>query len=236
MKILIDAGHPAHIHLFRCFAREMENRGHQVLFTARDKEMTYALLDYYHIEYIALGKHYRFTAGKLWGWLKYVVKLVGIIKRFKPDIVMGHGSFYSAQAAYICGVKHISLEDTGNPEQVKLYRLFTQVILTPGCLGADYGYKQIRYPGYHELAYLHPKYFNADLTTVEDLPEKFVLVRLVDRAASHDFGLANFNDSHLSEIIQSLSPLASLFISSERPLPKAFSDYQHPLLFMILGS
>ena len=29
-SILIDIGHPAHVHLFRCFIGEMESRGHKV--------------------------------------------------------------------------------------------------------------------------------------------------------------------------------------------------------------
>ena len=38
MNILIDIGHPAHVHMFHCFAIEMQKSGHQVLFTCRDKE------------------------------------------------------------------------------------------------------------------------------------------------------------------------------------------------------
>ena len=38
MNILIDIGHPAHVHMFHFFAIEMQKRGHQVLFTCRDKE------------------------------------------------------------------------------------------------------------------------------------------------------------------------------------------------------
>jgi len=34
----IDIGHPAHVHVTKHFAHEMEQRGHQVLFTCRQKE------------------------------------------------------------------------------------------------------------------------------------------------------------------------------------------------------
>ncbi len=40
MKILIDVTHPAHVHFFRGAARELTDRGHQVRFVAREKEMT----------------------------------------------------------------------------------------------------------------------------------------------------------------------------------------------------
>ncbi len=43
MKILIDIGHPAHVHIFRNFAKEMTKKGHKVLMTCREKENTKAL-------------------------------------------------------------------------------------------------------------------------------------------------------------------------------------------------
>ncbi len=39
MKILIDMGHPAHVHSFRNAIRELEKRGHSVKVTARDKDV-----------------------------------------------------------------------------------------------------------------------------------------------------------------------------------------------------
>ena len=52
MNILIDIGHPAHVHMFRCFAHEMIQRGHRVLFTCRDKEFELKLLTAEHLEYV----------------------------------------------------------------------------------------------------------------------------------------------------------------------------------------
>jgi hypothetical protein len=39
LKILIDIGHPAHVHFFRNAIRVLEGRGHDVKVTARDKGM-----------------------------------------------------------------------------------------------------------------------------------------------------------------------------------------------------
>ena len=44
MNILIDIGHPAHIHLFKNFAWEMQKKGHKILFTCRDREFLLRLL------------------------------------------------------------------------------------------------------------------------------------------------------------------------------------------------
>ena len=45
MKVLIDINHPAHVHLFRNFAREMEESGNRVLFTTRKKDVAVDLLE-----------------------------------------------------------------------------------------------------------------------------------------------------------------------------------------------
>jgi hypothetical protein len=52
MKILIDMGHPAHVHFFKNTIWELEKRGHQVKVTARDKDVTLKLLEAYGIPYV----------------------------------------------------------------------------------------------------------------------------------------------------------------------------------------
>ena len=44
MRILIDIGHPAHVHYFKNFNVQMKSKGHTILFVARDKEVTIELL------------------------------------------------------------------------------------------------------------------------------------------------------------------------------------------------
>ena len=47
MTILVDIVHPADVHFFKHAIREWERRGHKVVVTARDKEMTLKLLKSY---------------------------------------------------------------------------------------------------------------------------------------------------------------------------------------------
>lgn len=56
MKILVDIGHPGHVHPFKYFIRDVEKRGHSVLITAENKEMTLDLLSKYHFNYIPVGE------------------------------------------------------------------------------------------------------------------------------------------------------------------------------------
>ena len=47
MRILIDIGHPAHVHYFKNFIWQMQKKGHEFMITARDKEVALNLLDKY---------------------------------------------------------------------------------------------------------------------------------------------------------------------------------------------
>ena len=51
MKIFIDIGHPAHVHYFKNFIWIMQEKGHVVYISARNKEVALDLLDYYKIHY-----------------------------------------------------------------------------------------------------------------------------------------------------------------------------------------
>ena len=135
----------------------MLKKGNEVLFTNREKEFENYLLEKYGFKYKSFGKKYDSKIGKLWGLMEFDIKefLQGV--KFKPDIFLSHGSIYSAHAAAILKIPHISFEDTFNFEQVKLYLPFTKAILTGNYEHPSLGDKEINYAGYHELAYLHPK-------------------------------------------------------------------------------
>jgi hypothetical protein len=82
MRILIDIGHPAHVHLFRHFAHEMQLRGHEILFTCRDKEFEIALLEEFGFSYKSFGKKYNSTLGKIIGLAEFGMKCLLAAIRF----------------------------------------------------------------------------------------------------------------------------------------------------------
>lgn len=232
MNILIDIGHPAHVHLFRCFAHDMLKLGHRVLFTCRDKEFEIALLKANGFDFVCFGKKYKSILGKLWGMAKFDWKELRTCWRFKPDVLLSHGSMYAAQAAWLYGKPHISFEDTYNFEQIRLYEPFTKAILT-----ADYPHpfvskKEIHYAGYHELAYLHPNRFTPDRSVLEELGvregEKYVLLRFVSWGATHDKGHKGMSLENKFKAVEEFSKYAKVFISSEKELPDELKKYKLP--------
>jgi len=228
MRILIDIGHPAHVHLFKHFAWQMKNRGHILFFTCRDKEFERSLLEYYGFKYVSFGNKYLSKIGKLWGLVEFDIKEIFHGAKFKPDIFLSHGSTYAAHAAFLLRKRHIAFEDTGNWEQVKLYMPFTSTVLTSVSFEKDYGSKQIRYSGHHELAYLHPNRFKPDTKFKKKLKlksdEKFVLLRFVSWKATHDYGQKGLSDLSKKTLIDMLSRHYKVFISSESNLPSEYEN------------
>ena len=230
MKILIDIGHPAHVHLFKHFAWQMKGRGHEILFTVRDKEYEIPLLKAYDFKFRSFGKHYKSRSGKLFGLLKFDFKMLQTALLFKPDIFFSHGSVYAAQVAWLLRKPHISMEDSGNMEQIRLYKPFTKAIITPDVLPEMLGEKHIRYKAYHEIAYLHPNYYKPNDSIYEDLNinrnDKYCILRFVSWNATHDIGQKGLSYDSKISIINMISAHMKVFISSESEISEELRKYK----------
>lgn len=230
MRLLIDIGHPGHVHLFRPFAKIMQKKGHELLFTCRQKEFEIELLKNAGFSYISFGKKYDSILGKILGLLVFNIKMLKTAIKFKPNIFLSAGSMYAAQVSSILRKPHIAFEDTGNMEQVNLYKPFTDVILTSDVFHRDLGKKQIKYSGFHELAYLHPNHFTSDKTIVDSLAlnpiKKTILFRFVSWNATHDIGQGGFMLSDKLRIVKKIAETYNVFISSESSLPAELEKYR----------
>ena len=230
MRILIDVGHPGHVHLFRPFAQIMSEKGNEILFTCRQKEFEIELLENAEFDYISFGEKYASIAGKLVGLLVFNFKMLRAALKFKPDIFLSAGSMYAAQVSFLLRKPHITFEDTGNMEQVNLYKPFTDVILTSDVFHRDFGKNQIRYSGFHELAYLHPNHFSADLSIKNELSidqnKKTILFRFVSWNATHDVGQGGFLLADKLDIVNELAKNCNVLISSEGKLPFELEKYR----------
>jgi predicted glycosyltransferase len=230
MRILIDIGHPAHIHLFKNFAWRMQEKGDKILYTCRDKECILQLMNVYGFTYVNFGKHYSSILGKIFGLIKNELQMLSIAIRFKPDLFLSHGSTIAAFTSFIMHKPHIAFEDTFNMEQVKLSMPFTSVVFTGDYPHPYLGKKEIKYPGYHELAYLHPNVFIPDERVLEILGvkkgEKYAIVRFVAWQATHDIGHKGISYENKIKLVNTLSQHLRVFISSETELPDELKKYK----------
>jgi len=207
----------------------MQKEGHDFLFTCREKEFEIYLIKQFGFNYKSIGKKFKSSLGKILGLVIFNTKLFNISLKFKPDLFISHGSIYAAHVSFLLRKPHVCLEDTGNMEQVRLYLPFSKYIITSTAFQKDLGKKQIRHNSFHELAYLHPKYFTPDPNIYKELglssKEKFCLVRFIGWNASHDIDVKGLNDENKIEIVNRLSKYCKVFVSSEGEVPKEISKY-----------
>jgi len=159
-------------------------RGHKIKVTARDKDVTRQLLDAYHIPYEIVGK---LLPGKIslpLEWVDRTYKITKIGKNFNADIYIGVLNPAITFSAWVNRKQSLTLNDTEHMKFAKKITYpFTDYILTPSSYGENIGRQQIRYNGYHELAYLHPNYFTPNPAVLEELDLKvdnpFIILRFV---------------------------------------------------------
>lgn len=226
---MIDMGHPAHVHLFKNFIRELQKRGHHVLVTARDKEVTIDLLKAYNIEHIVVGKIGNSKIDLLREWIIRDYKILKIAKKFNPDVLMGMSNPCAAHVAWILGKRSILLDDTEHASFThKITYPFADVICTPSCYRKDLGGKQVRYNGSHDLAYLHPKYYVPNPDVLNELGLKkddtLIILRFISWNASHDAGQYGIKDK--AKFVHELEKYGKVLITSETKLSSEFEKYR----------
>ena len=229
MKILITVGHPAHVHFYKNFIREVQKRGHEVAVLAAKKEVSIALLRSYNLEYTLVSEQNNRGILRLFDQFSHEFNIYKFAKEFRPDIITGIGGTAAAHVAKLLRCTSIIFTDS---EPAKLANAitfpFANVICTPSCYRDQIGEKQIRYNGYHELAYLHPNWFTPDPTVLTELGlaegDPFIIVRFVSWQASHDVGHHGIRDK--VGLVKTLEQYGRVLITSEGMLPPELRPYQ----------
>lgn len=245
MKLLFNVSHPANYYLFKNCIDILIGRGHEVLLTAIDKDVMRFLLNNddfaKRIAHIFIGAEQKGLIHKGVEASLIIYRLVRLIRDFQPDVLVGGcGNLYLAIAGRMLNVPSI-IFDTNEPAKFQhlLTDPFASVICTPSSYEKDLGSKQIRYNGYHELAYLHPNYFKPDPSVLDELNIKnsdtFIVIRLVSWNAIHDIDECGINN--LTKLVQKLKNYGPVFISSECALDRELEQYRilvndlHSLLY-----
>ncbi|MFA6725404.1 MAG: DUF354 domain-containing protein [Candidatus Cloacimonadaceae bacterium] len=230
-KIFIEIGHPAHVHLFKNIYWELEKRGWQGLFITKDKDCAINLLKSYKLPFKILGKTQDKIVNKILTLPNFALKMYKLARIYKPDLFVSRVSPVSGWSSFLFRKPHITLTDTENVKlSDSISEPFADVILTSSSYRRNHGGKQIRYPGYHELAYLHPKYFTPNPSVLEeegiDMNEKYAIVRFVSWTAHHDIGHRGFSKETKIKLVTELSKYIKVFISSEGDLPEELKGFQ----------
>jgi len=243
MKILIGINHPAHVHFYKNFIYHMKENGHDVLVTNVKKEVSEFLLEKYNIDFINIKlTRENNIINKIINQIKYEIIFYKIAKNYSPDIITGIGGTTATHISYLLKSKSIIFTDTEHAKIANSLTFpFADTVCTPTCYKHEIGPKQIRYKGYHELAYLHPNYFQPNPEVLSEIglneEDRFIIVRFVSWKAIHDVGHQGIEDK--VSLVKELGNYGRVLITSEGELPPELQDCQmklspeklHDLLF-----
>lgn len=233
MNILIDIGHPAHVHYYRNLAKELEIRGHKVIWTVKNIGIAKQLLDYYGFRYITLPAKADGLISKILMQIQYDIKLLFICRKEKIDLAIGTSATI-AHISKISKIKSIVFDDDDDDVQplvTKYVNPLADSLLSPDSLANKRKRKDtIFYPGGHELAYLHPKWFKPDPLVLDELGikngETFFIMRFNAFKAHHDVNVNGLSTKQKLELVEILKPLGKIFITSEREIEQELQEYQ----------
>jgi len=187
MLIWFDADNGPHVLTMNPLVRELRSRGHDVVFTARDRTSTCELLDLYGHQYRRVGKEFgKGKLNKVTGTLGRAIQLVGTMMGQKIDVSFGHGSRSLPLASKLLGIPTVTMYDYEWVDP-RMFNWMCRSILMPDVIDADRCRAAgidttifLGYPGYKEQLYLAEKQLDPD-AVASDLglsPEKIhVLLR-----------------------------------------------------------
>ena len=156
-----------------------------------------------------------------------------LLKKNKIDIGIGT-SITIAHLSRISKMKSIVFDDDDDDVQplfVKYAHPFADCLLSPDCLQGKRKRKDtIFYPGYHELAYLHPNRFTPDHEVLKEaglsIKDTFFILRFNAFKAHHDKYVKGISLEDKIKFVNKLSKTGKVLITSEREIEPELKPYQ----------
>jgi len=232
-RFLFDLQHPAHLHFFRPLITRLQAEGHYIRITGRDKDILVELATQYGIDISVFGIARKGILNLGKELIHRQRKLYQIIREFKPHVMMAVAGTYISLLGKLQNIPTYVFYDTEHASISNLLAYpFATCIYVPNCYRKKIRWNHVRYNGYHEIAYLHPDYFDpdADASILEEVgikpDEIFTLVRFVSWGAGHDIGRSGLTHQNKIKAIMELSAWGKVFISSEGDLPSKLEKFR----------
>ncbi len=235
MRILFEAVDTAHVQFYKQIARNLQRDGHEILFTAREKDITIDLLEKLNLPYQCLSKRGEGMFGMAAELLGRQYRLFKLTGQWKPDVVVAKNAGPAiGPVSFLRRIPYVVLEDT---EHAKLQRAiglpFADAIVTGDGYLHDHGKRQHKYRGVWPQAYLAPKYFTPSKEPLKKAglnpDEPYIVLRTVAWEAAHDAGHQGVPRRELEEAVARLEQYGRVLISAERGLPASLAAYANPV-------
>ncbi|MHC4525116.1 MAG: DUF354 domain-containing protein, partial [Planctomycetota bacterium] len=158
MRVLFEMVDTAHVNFFRHIIRKLREQGHEILITARKKDITIELLEKAGFPYECISEQGSGMGAMAWELVNRQIRLFRVARKWKPDVMVAkNGGPAIGPVSFLLRIPSVVLEDT---EHAKLQRAiglpFINYIVTGSGYIGSHGRRQRPYRGVWPQAYLNP--------------------------------------------------------------------------------
>ncbi len=234
MRVLFDITHPAHVHIFRHVMGMLREEGHDVLVTARAKDVALDLLEQYDIPHRTLSTRRTGLLPMGRELLTRNLRLWRLVRREQPDVMLAETGVSIGPVGKLTGVPTVVFDQ---PDLATLQQSvgmpFATYICTDRRYRRNFGSRHVRFNGVLAQLYLDPQRWTPDPSPLRragvDPDSPYVVIRLVSWSATHDAGRVGLSTDELLQAIRRLERHGRVVISSEDPLPEPLRAYENPV-------
>jgi predicted glycosyltransferase len=204
----------------------------QPVWLLRDKDQLLQVAEHLNLRYRTFSTAGRGLLGNAWELLCATAAAVRFTRNRNIDCWF---TKYAAGniAAWCCGRTSLSFNDDDYDVvpfiAYSSYPFATRLLAPTVTRMGRFAAKTIRYNGYHELFYLHPKRFTPDPAIYSELgissATPYAIVRLSALVAHHDRGVRGLDAATLERVLLTLQSRMRVFITSEKPLGGKLAQY-----------
>jgi len=208
MRILIDILHPADVNFFKNAVRILIEKNADIVIIIRPRGRIIEILrnELPDIQFRLIGKYYNDTSGKIFDFVVRNLKLLTFLRRNDFDLCTSHG-FFVGITSFFCKIPSVIFADDYEYKLTYyLSKFFGDYFIIPTSIPTT-GKNVLRYRGFKELAYLHPRYFKPNLKILGQYgirPSNYVFVRETSQTS---LNYKNIQQVDLLEVVHKLNDL-----------------------------
>jgi len=234
-RIAFFPNHPSQIWMLRPVAEQVSGFA-EPIWMLRDKDCSLALANAFGLNYRVVSKAKAGFIGNGWELGTNIIRCWRLTRSLGIDLWVtkyGCGNI----AARLAGKQSLSFNDD-DADVIPLiawtsYPFASGTIVTDSTRMGRFERHAIRYPGFHELFYLHPNRFTPDPVIIRELGlapgDRYLILRLSALKAHHDAGIRGVSEQLVRDIVAAAGSDVRVFISSEKPLAQEFEPYRFTL-------
>lgn len=232
MNILMDIGHPAHVHFFNSIYRLLKDK-HTFFFTCREIPIVISLLDHYRIPYQVIGTKGNGLVGKMVKQIAFTKEIRRILIDESIDIACGVSTVHATKGTKAKSIVFCDDDSIVIKFFAKYVLPYADCVLSPSALSSEARKNTVYYPGQHELSYLNPRRFHPNPSFMKSVgiekEEPYFVVRFSAYKAHHDINEGGMSIQQKRALVDALQKYGKVFISSELPVEDEFEENRLPI-------